>query len=89
MKVVYEPAFHALHLDIAATADQDPVSAYVAGPAAIPAGESTVYMLVNILGDPYLITDSGVQAMAAAAANSTATTVEAASAGDEWLRSRR
>lgn len=62
--VVYEDAFHALHLDIASEDGGLPSSAYVAGPAAIPAGESTIYILLNVLGDPYLITDSAVQALA-------------------------
>lgn len=50
------------------------------GPAAVPVGESTVFILLNILGDPLLITNSGLAAQAFI--NSTAT----GSANESWLR---
>lgn len=79
VSVVYEAPFHALHLDVPGPDGNIASSAYIAGPAAIPTGKSTIYILLNILGDPLLITNSGLAAQAFI--NGTAAVV-----GDEsWL----
>ena len=50
-------AYHALYLDAKPDAKGNGRAvAYIAGPAAMPAGESTMYVLLNVLGDPKLIT---------------------------------
>ncbi|KAL4425830.1 hypothetical protein ABPG75_009846 [Micractinium tetrahymenae] len=78
VSVVYEAPYHALHLDVPGPNGLIASSAYVAGPAAVNTGDSTVYILLNVLGDPTLITNSGV---AAQAVNSTAQ----AGGDDSWL----
>lgn len=80
VSVVYEAPYHALHLDVPGPNGDIVSSAYIAGPAAVPVGESTVFILLNILGDPLLITNSGLAAQAFI--NSTAT----GSANESWLR---
>ncbi|PSC76818.1 Nex18 symbiotically induced [Micractinium conductrix] len=57
LSVVYEASYHALYLDAKPDAKGNGRAvAYIAGPAAMPAGESTMYVLLNVLGDPKLIT---------------------------------
>ncbi|KAL4445783.1 hypothetical protein ABPG77_008982 [Micractinium sp. CCAP 211/92] len=79
VSVVYEALYHALHLDVPGPTGDIISSAYIAGPASVPVGESTVYILLNILGDPLLITNSGVAAQAYT--NSTS----AVGPDDSWL----